>query len=110
VVAEQVIAVDATSTAAQVGELAASGADVLLNLTSALFCPRSLADLQATAWRPALVLHSSMCSSSELLRPLGAAADGVVVARLFKDPADPRWAEDPAMRAHVGALAVVAPG
>jgi branched-chain amino acid transport system substrate-binding protein len=110
VVTEQVIAMDATSTAAEVGELAAAGADVLVNLTSSLFCPRALADLQATGWRPVLVLQTSMCSSVDLLRPVGAAADGVVVARIFKDPADPRWAEDPDMRGHVEALEVVAPG
>lgn len=67
------------------------------------------ADAKNTKWNP-LHIVNNVASSAAVLKPVGFAnVQGVVSATYFKDPADPRWAADPEMKAYKDALHTYAP-
>lgn len=82
----------------QINDLAGSDADTLILATTTLMCPNALgARAEQGDWDP-LTYISATCTSSTLmgLAPEGS-SEGVMSAFYLKDPADPQWADDPAM-------------
>ena len=81
-------------------KLKASGADVLALFVSPALAGRALGEAAALAWKPALLVAADSSS----------AVSGGVVAEAYsigflKDPTDPRWLTDPAMRLYRTILA-----
>ncbi|MEU2030352.1 ABC transporter substrate-binding protein [Nocardia amamiensis] len=111
VVADQSYEVTDPSVEAQVRNLAASKADVLLNFSTPKFASQALAaEARNTDWNP-LHIVSQVANTISTLKPVGFAnVQGVVSAAFTKDPADPQWEADPAMRGYKEKLAKYAPG
>ncbi|MEV6321209.1 ABC transporter substrate-binding protein [Nocardia sp. NPDC051787] len=111
VVADQSYEVTDPSVEAQVRNLAASKADVLLNFSTPKFASQALAaEARNTDWNP-LHIVSQVANTISTLKPVGFAnVQGVVSAAFTKDPADLQWEADPAMRGYKEKLAKYAPG
>lgn len=101
----------AVTVTSEVATLMAARPDVVFSGVTGAFCPEVLAALARSAPRPRSVYQSATCSAIDtFLAPAGPGADGVLTAAYLKDPADPRWAEDGAMRLYREKIARYAPG
>ncbi|NEU98293.1 ABC transporter substrate-binding protein [Bradyrhizobium sp. UFLA 03-164] len=77
----------------------ASGANVLLNVSSPKFAAQAIRKAGASDWKPLHILTNISNSVAGVLKPSGLDnATGLISARYQKDPADPEWADDDGMR------------
>jgi branched-chain amino acid transport system substrate-binding protein len=98
IVKEQSYEATAPSVASQVKQLAGSGADVFLNISTPKFAAQSIATIAQTTWKPLHVLNNVAASKAQVLQPVGLKnAQGIVSTAYFKDPEDQQWASDAAM-------------
>jgi branched-chain amino acid transport system substrate-binding protein len=94
----------------QVSKLAASKADVFLDITTPKPGAQAIHHLAELDWKPLHILNNVAASKSLVLKPAGlAASKGIVSVSYFKDPEDPRWANDPAMMEYKAGLKQYAP-
>jgi branched-chain amino acid transport system substrate-binding protein len=86
------------SVASQVKQLAASGADVFVNIATPKFAAQAIATIAQTTWKPLHILNNVSASKAQVLQPVGLkSAQGIVSTAYFKNPEDPQWANDQAM-------------
>lgn len=98
IVAEKSYELTDTGVDTQLISLQASGADVLLNLTTPKFAAMSIRKVAAMGWKPLHVLGNVSASVGSVLKPAGLEnAVGIVSSAYMKDPTDVAWANDPAM-------------
>ncbi|MFX0577323.1 ABC transporter substrate-binding protein [Nocardia nepalensis] len=111
VVAEQSYEVTDPTVDPQLRNLANSKADVLLDISTPKFASQALAgDARNPDWNP-LHIVSMVANSLSVLKPVGFEnVQGVVSTAFTKDPADPRWADDAAIKSYREKLAKYAPG
>src|SRR5215211_5738116 len=84
---------------AQMGRLARSGADTFLNITTPKFSAQAIAAIAKSDWKPLHILNNVGASKTLVLKPVGFEnAEGIVSTAYFKDPEDPQWADDAAMK------------
>lgn len=81
----------------EVTSLKASGADTFFNGATLLACPNALNAAQEQSW-DAVTFVSGTCISKTLMGIAGEAADGVFATTNIKDPLNPAFADDPAMK------------
>jgi len=82
----------------QLISLQASGADVLLNLTTPKFAAMSIRKVYEMGWKPLHILANVSASVGSVLKPAGLEkAVGIISSAYTKDPTDVAWANDPAM-------------
>jgi branched-chain amino acid transport system substrate-binding protein len=94
----------------QVSKLATSKADVFLDITTPKFGAQAIHRLTEVSWKPLHILNNVAASKTLVLKPAGlAASKGIVSVSYFKDPEDPRWANDPAMMEYKAGLKQYAP-
>jgi branched-chain amino acid transport system substrate-binding protein len=110
VVAKQSYEVTDPTIASQIRSLAASGADTFLNITTPKFSAQAIAAIAKSDWKPLHILNNVGASKTLVLAPVGLQnADGIISTQYFKDPEDPKWADDPAMREYKTNLKKYAP-
>ena len=84
----------ADSVGADVINLAASDADVIVIASSGAFCPQAVATVASVAWEP-MMLVSNGCQSIALFwAPIGPLANGVRMVNTQKDVSDSSLADD----------------
>ncbi len=84
----------------QVVSLKASGADVFFIVTVPKFSAQAIRKASDIDWHPQEFVVSVGSSIAGAIRPAGfEAAKGIISAAYQKDPADPQWKDDPAMKA-----------
>jgi branched-chain amino acid transport system substrate-binding protein len=94
----------------QVSKLATSKADVFLDITTPKFGAQAIHRLTEVSWKPLHILNNVAASKTLVLKPAGlAASKGIVSVSYFKDPEDPRWANDSAMMEYKAGLKQYAP-
>jgi branched-chain amino acid transport system substrate-binding protein len=93
----QMIAADATSIDAQVTAIASADPDAVVGETLPNFCPMLFEGLARAGYDGLVVVNSSCNGAAQWISPVDPAGDGVVTPMFRKDPADPRYADDPAM-------------
>jgi branched-chain amino acid transport system substrate-binding protein len=90
---------------APVGRLARSSADTFLNITTPKFAAQSIAAVAKSDWKPLHILNNVSASKTLVLKPVGLEnGNGIVSTQYFKDPEDPQWADDAAMKEYRDAL------
>src|SRR5215210_1646903 len=95
---------------AQMGRLARSGADAFLNITTPKFSAQAIAAIAKSDWKPLHILNNVGASKTLVLKPVGFEnAKGIVSTQYFKDPEDPQWADDAAMKEYRDALKKYSP-
>jgi len=96
--------------AAQVGRLARSGADTFLDITTPKFSAQAIATVAKSGWKPLHVLNNVGADKNLVLKPVGLEnAKGIVSTAYFKDPQDPQWADDPAVKEYKSGLKQYSP-
>jgi branched-chain amino acid transport system substrate-binding protein len=99
VVAKESYEVTDPTITSQMRKLAGSGADTFLNITTPKFSAQAIAAIAKSDWKPLHILNNVGASKSLVLQPVGLEnAVDIVSTQYFKDPEDPQWADDPAMR------------
>src|SRR5215217_9570026 len=99
IVARESYEVTDPSVAPQVSKLASSGADTFLNVTTPKPGAQAIGTVAKSDWRPLHILNNVAASKTLVLKPVGfEAAQGIVSTTYFKDPEDPQWDDDPAMK------------
>jgi branched-chain amino acid transport system substrate-binding protein len=89
----------------QMRKLAASGGDTFLNITTPKFSAQAIAALAKSDWKPLHILNNVGASKKLVLEPVGLKnAKDVVSMTYFKDPEDPQWADDAAMKEYKAGL------
>jgi branched-chain amino acid transport system substrate-binding protein len=83
----------------QVVSLKTLGADVFFNEASPKFAAQAIRKAAEIGWKPTLFLASISNSVGSVLRPAGLEnAKGVLSTNYLKDPTDPAWKDDPAIK------------
>jgi branched-chain amino acid transport system substrate-binding protein len=84
----------------QIVSLKASGADALLIAAVPKFTAQAIRKAHDIDWNPLKFVVGVGSSIAGAIRPAGfEASKGVISAAYQKDPADPQWNDDPAMKA-----------
>jgi len=82
----------------QLISLQASGADVLLDLTTPKFAAMAIRKVYEMEWKPLHILGNVSASVGSVLKPAGLEkAVGIISSAYTKDPTDAKWANDPQM-------------
>lgn len=80
----------------QITNLAASGANVFMNIATLPTASKAIKRIAETNWRPTQIVSLVSNGVGSALAPAGyEAADGVLTTFFLKDPADPKWNGDP---------------
>ncbi|MEV5829355.1 ABC transporter substrate-binding protein [Spirillospora sp. NPDC052242] len=110
IVQEESYEVSDPSVEPQMRDLAGSGADVFLNVTTPKFGSQALAaDAKIGDWNP-LHIVNNVAASVTVLEPVGFDnVQGVVSATYYKDPNDPQWANDAEMKLYRAKMKQYAP-
>jgi branched-chain amino acid transport system substrate-binding protein len=83
----------------QVVALKTVGADIFFNETSPKFAAQAIRKAAEIGWKPVQFLASISNSVGSVLRPAGLEnAKGILSTNYLKDPTDPTWKEDPAIK------------
>ena len=99
VVSEQSYELTDASIDSQVIALKAKGVDVFLNTAHPKFVTQAIAKVNDLGWKPMQIIVNTASSIGLTLQPAGLEKSiGTISAQYLKDPADPQWAEDPAMK------------
>ena len=84
----------ADSVGADVINLAASNADVLVVASSGAFCPQAVATVASIAWEPMMLVANGCQSIALFWVPIGPLANGVRMVNTQKDVSDSSLADD----------------
>ncbi|WP_407115207.1 ABC transporter substrate-binding protein [Bradyrhizobium sp. LMG 9283] len=80
--------------------LKSSGADVFFNITTPKFAAQAIKKNAEIGWKPLHFLNNVSASIGSVIKPAGFEnAQGIISSQYFKDPTDPQWKDDPAMKA-----------
>jgi branched-chain amino acid transport system substrate-binding protein len=110
VVAKESYEVTDPTITSQIRQLASSGADTFLNITTPKFSALAIATIAKSDWRPLHILNNVGASKTLVLTPVGLDnAKGIVSTNYFKDPEDPQWKDDPALLEYRAAMETYAP-
>ena len=84
----------------QVLKMKASGADVLVNITTPKFAAQSIKKLAEIGWKPTQFLINISISVGAVMKPAGIEnAQGIMSTAYLMDSTDGRWKDDPDMKA-----------
>ncbi len=83
----------------QIVTLQSSGADTFFNITTPKFAAQAIRKVADIGWKPVHYLNQVSSSVGSVLKPAGLdKAVGLISMQYIKDPTDPKWASDPAMK------------
>jgi ABC-type branched-subunit amino acid transport system substrate-binding protein len=89
----------------QIVNLKNSGANVFVNITTPKFAAMAIRKVHEIGWRPVQFLNNVSASVGAVLKPAGfEASKGVMTGIFGKDPSDPMWKDDPAMKRYYAFL------
>jgi branched-chain amino acid transport system substrate-binding protein len=99
VVMEQTYEVTDPTVDSQIANLKNSGANVFFNITIPKFAVQAIKKAHDLGWKPLHLLNNVSSSVDVVLKPAGLEASRDLITALYlKDPTDPQWKEDPAMK------------
>ena len=105
VVARESYEVTDPTVASQVSKLASSGGDTFLNITTPKFSAQAIVAVSKSNWKPLHILNNVGASKSLVLTPAGLDnSKGIVSTTYYKDPENPKWASDEAMKEYKDGL------
>lgn len=87
----------------QIVGLQASGADVFVDFTTPRFAALAIRKVAQIGWKPVHILNTTGASIASVFRPAGIEnAVGIISANSIKEPTDPRWRDNPAVKEYLG--------
>jgi branched-chain amino acid transport system substrate-binding protein len=83
----------------QVLQLQASGADTFFNITTPKFAAQAIRKAYDSGWKPLQYLNNVSAQIGSVLKPAGLDKSvGLITTQYIKDPDDPDWKNDAAMK------------
>ena len=83
----------------QMAQLQASGADTFFNITTPKFAAQAIRKAWDSGWKPVHYLNNVSVGVGAVLKPAGLEkAVGLITTNYIKDPTDPQWKDDAAMK------------
>ncbi|GAB3648186.1 ABC transporter substrate-binding protein [Ramlibacter alkalitolerans] len=83
----------------QIVTLQSSGADTFFNITTPKFAAQAIRKVADIGWKPVHYLNQVSSSVGSVLKPAGLDKSvGLISMQYIKDPTEPRWASDAAMK------------
>ena len=80
-------------------KMKATGADVFFNITTPKFAAQAIKKNAEIGWKPLHFLNNVSASIGSVIKPAGFEnAQDIISSQYFKDPTDPQWKNDPAMK------------
>jgi ABC-type branched-subunit amino acid transport system substrate-binding protein len=99
IVAESSFELSDPTVDSQMVSLKASGADTFLNIATAKFAAQAIRKAYDIGWKPLQFVSLVGSSVGQVMTPAGPEkAVGVITVGFVKDPTDPQWDNDPAMK------------
>jgi branched-chain amino acid transport system substrate-binding protein len=99
IVAKQTYEVTDPTIDSQLLTLKASGADTFFNITTPKFAAMVIKKNAEIGWKPQHYLNNVSASVSSVMQPAGFENGvGIISTAYIKDPTDPQWANDPALK------------
>src|SRR5262249_53234422 len=99
IVAEAPCEITDTTVESQILRLRAARADVLFNVATPKFAAQAIKKVAEIGWKPVHLLNNVSRSVGTVLTPAGLQnAQGILSAGYTKDPTDPTWNDDPALK------------
>jgi branched-chain amino acid transport system substrate-binding protein len=81
-------------------KMKATGADVFFNITTPKFAAQAIKKNAEIGWKPLHFLNNVSSSIGSVIKPAGYDnAQDIISSQYFKDPTDPQWKDDAAMKA-----------
>jgi len=103
IVAEMPYEVSDPTVDSQIVTLKSSGADVFSNVTTPKFAAQAIKKAAEIGWKPVHLLSRVASYVGAVLKPAGFEnAQGILTANFSKDPTDPAWSDDPALKEWLG--------
>ena len=100
IVSEAVYETSDPTVDSQIVKFKLAGADVLFNECTPKFAAQAIKKAAELGWKPQIILPAVSNSVGSVLTPAGLENSvGIVTGAFQKDPGDPRWADDPGMKA-----------
>ncbi len=94
----------------QIVSLKGSGANTLLVAAIPKFAAQAIREVAQIGWHPLFLMTNVSISVATVMKPGGLDnSKGIITASYGKDPTDPTWKNDPAMKAYLAWLAKWAP-
>jgi branched-chain amino acid transport system substrate-binding protein len=114
IVAQEGYEVTSADVQQQIASLKQSDAKVLMLFATPKFAIQSFVIMNKLAWRP-LVVNNVVSSASNIMEIAGEgktnkAVEGTISIVFLKDPTDPKWAKDPAIKLYRNIMKAYAPG
>ncbi len=86
----------------QIVQLKASGADLFYNVTIPKFAAQSIKKMAEIGWKPVHILNNVAASVGGTIKPAGYEnSQDIISSAYFKDPTDPQWKDDAAMKEYI---------
>jgi branched-chain amino acid transport system substrate-binding protein len=83
----------------QIVTLKASGADTFFNVTTPKFAAQAIRKVDDIGWKPVHYLNQVSAGVGSVLQPAGLdKSKGLISMQYLKEPTDPQWANDKAMK------------
>ncbi|WP_407157990.1 ABC transporter substrate-binding protein [Bradyrhizobium sp. STM 3557] len=83
-------------------KLKSSGADVFVDIATPKFAAQAIKKVAEIEWKALHILNNVSVSIGSVIKPAGFAnAQGIISAHYLKDTTDPRWTNDPGMKAYL---------
>jgi branched-chain amino acid transport system substrate-binding protein len=83
----------------QVVQIRAANVDIFINLSTPKFAAQAIKTIAELDWRPIQFLGNAAASTSSTTNAAGVeASKGIISAVYLKDPADPQWKDDEAIK------------
>jgi len=95
----------------QIVTLQGSGADTFFNITTPKFAAQAIRKVADVGWKPVHYLNQVSASVGSVLKPAGLDKSvGLITMQYIKDPTDPAWANDAAMKDYFTFMKKYLPG
>lgn len=83
----------------QILTLKGSGADTFVDITTPKFGAQAVRKAYDSGWKPLHIINNVAASVGSVLTPAGLDKSvGLITVEYYKDPTDPQWKDDPAMK------------
>jgi branched-chain amino acid transport system substrate-binding protein len=84
----------------EIVQLKSTGADVFFNVTTPKFAAQAIKKMAEIGWKPTHFLNNVSVSIGAVMKPAGFEnSQGIISSTYLKDPTDPQWKDDPAIKA-----------
>ena len=111
IVSEQTYEVTDPTIESQMVNLKNSGANVFVNITTPKFAAQAIRKADQIGWHPIQFLNNVSASVGAVLKPAGLeASKGLITGIYIKDPSDPLWKNNPAVKQYLAFMKQYYPG